>query len=402
MAVVLLLLMLLGHAVLWVALVNRIHGLVVRRALCKRLARLAMLSAVLLPLAFWLGLAAGDVAVLAGKPWLRVSWPGAAYVAVCWLAGIFAILAWLRRHILFRSSAVPRWRRSTLHDMTHPLAGAAATAADWPHLLARLPGNQAFMLDVAEVGLEMARLPPTLDGLRILQLSDLHFSAATGKAFFQEVVRLGNDFAPDLVLITGDFVEHDEFIDWIPHTLGRLTSRYGAYFVLGNHDVVVDTARLCRTLIDSGLVHLGGRWIHTHVRGEPVILVGNELPWFPQSANPESNPQRPAQGGPLVIALSHTPDQLSWARSAGVDLLVAGHTHGGQVCLPWIGPILVPSRWGVKYASGTFWAPPTVMHVSRGIAGKVPLRMYCPPELSRLVLQSAPGKPLTNHSRAVF
>ena len=383
MAVVLLLLALLGHAVLWIALVNRIDGLVARRALCKRLTRLAKLCAVLIPLAVGFGLTEGDVAILAGKPWLRVSWAGATYVTLCWLAGIFAIFTWLGRRVLFRSPPVPGWQRSALHEIARPTVGGTAPR----HLLAHTPGNQAFELDVTERGLEIARLPQALDGLRISHLSDLHLSAATGKAFFQEVVRLSNDFKPDLVAVTGDFVERDEYIDWIPDTLGRLTSRYGVYFVLGNHDVVADTARLRRTLIDCGLIHLGGRSIQTQVRGEPVTLMGNELPWFPQLADQVRPPLYPAQARPLVIALSHTPDQLPWARSCEVDLLLAGHTHGGQICLPWIGPILVPSRWGVKYASGTFSAPPTVMHVSRGISGKVPLRIYCRPELGRLVLR---------------
>ena len=66
--------------------------------------------------------------------------------------------------------------------------------------------------------------------------------------------------------------------------------------------------------------------------------------------------------------------------------MLAGHTHGGQIRFPFIGPIVAPSWWGVRHACGTFHAPPTVMHVSRGISAKTPLRMNCPPELGCLVL----------------
>ena len=68
--------------------------------------------------------------------------------------------------------------------------------------------------------------------------------------------------------------------------------------------------------------------------------------------------------------------------------MLAGHTHGGQVRLPWIGAIVAPSRHGVRYASGTFFEPPTVMHVSRGLSAEKPLRWNCAPELTKLTLRS--------------
>ena len=69
-----------------------------------------------------------------------------------------------------------------------------------------------------------------------------------------------------------------------------------------------------------------------------------------------------------------------------VDLMLAGHLHGGQIRLPWIGPILSPSRQGVRYASGVFQSPPTTLHVSRGLSGELPIRLNCPPEVTELVL----------------
>jgi predicted MPP superfamily phosphohydrolase len=387
MALLLLALALVGHGMLWVALINRMHTIPISGATLDRLTYLAMLCAGLIPLALWCGLAGGPIAVLAGSPWLRVSWVGAGYVGLCWLAGAAAIVGWLRRQVLRRPPAVLRWQRSRLHDASRPVE-VGRSSVEWEHhFLTRLPGNQALVLDVAERGLEVARLPLPLDGLRIAHLSDLHLGAGVGIAYFQEVVRLSNEFGPDLTVITGDLVDNDEHIAWIPGTLGRLAARYGIYFVLGNHDRWIDTERLCRTLAQSGLVHLGGRWLQLSVRGEPIVLAGNELPWFGPAADLRDAPPRARDGRPLRIALSHSPDQLAWAQAGDVDLLLAGHTHGGQIRLPWIGPILAPSRGGVKYASGTFHAPPTVMHVSRGIAGTIPLRMNCPPELGLLLLQ---------------
>jgi uncharacterized protein len=85
--------------------------------------------------------------------------------------------------------------------------------------------------------------------------------------------------------------------------------------------------------------------------------------------------------------LAHTPDRLRWAREHEIDLVIAGHTHGGQIRAPLLGPIVAPSHHGVRYASGTFFESPTLMHVSRGVSGLTPLRWNCSPEITRLVLK---------------
>jgi len=376
MVLALLLLALVGHAAIWVALANRIDGMVIRRVLCKVLTRLAMLCAAAIPVVFAVG-------VTGAAP--RLHGAGMAYLAACWLMGTLTIATWLFRRLFRPGRAVPRSQCSTYCDLRSTVAAVGAG-----QLLTRFPGNGAFELEVNELELALPRLPSALDGLRIAQLSDLHFSASVGKAYFQAVVQRCNQLSPDLVVLTGDLTEGDEQVAWIPDTLGRLTSRYGVFFVLGNHDILIDTARLCRVLSDAGLRHLDDRCVQLDVRGVPVILAGCELPWFRRAADAQTLPPRRASDDPFVIALTHTPDQLPWARAQGVDLLLAGHTHGGQICPPLIGPIIVPSRWGVKYAAGAFHTPPTLMYVSRGISGKYPLRFNCRPELACLVLRAIP------------
>ena len=86
----------------------------------------------------------------------------------------------------------------------------------------------------------------------------------------------------------------------------------------------------------------------------------------------------------------HTPDRIGWARRHRLDLLLCGHTHGGQARFPGIGPVVAPSLYGSKFASGVFWAPPTLMHVSRGLAGTHTIRLRCPPEVTLLTLLSPP------------
>jgi predicted MPP superfamily phosphohydrolase len=89
------------------------------------------------------------------------------------------------------------------------------------------------------------------------------------------------------------------------------------------------------------------------------------------------------------LCLSHTPDHITWARRHEVDLMLSGHVHGGQVRLPLIGPVVVPSLYGRRFDSGTFHLPPTVLHVSRGLSSEQPLRYNCRPEVTKLVLRRA-------------
>jgi predicted MPP superfamily phosphohydrolase len=88
------------------------------------------------------------------------------------------------------------------------------------------------------------------------------------------------------------------------------------------------------------------------------------------------------------LLLSHSPDQLAWARRHDVTLMLAGHTHGGQGRLPLAGPVLSPSYHGSRYASGDFYKAPTTMHVTRGLGGVHLMRINCRPELSLITLRT--------------
>jgi predicted MPP superfamily phosphohydrolase len=325
------------------------------------------------------------------------------YLAVCWAAAGLGLGVWTARRLAGRPKIIRSCRAQRLAlDMAEPpdAAGdgpnfraakmglspsrAAAGRSGLWRRAARLPGNQVLDLELTQCEIEIARLAPELDGLTIVQLSDFHFTGRVDLGYFRAVVRHANDLRPDLVAITGDIVDVPGCLDWIGDTLGRLSARYGVYYVLGNHDLRCDVAQLRAAMQAAGLTDVGGRWIEAAVRGVPVVLAGNELPWIAPAA---TLPPR-AAAGPLRIALSHSPDQLAWARANAVDLMLAGHTHGGQIRLPLLGPLLTPSRYGVCYAAGLFHRPPTILHVSRGLSGEYPLRINCPPELAQLVLRA--------------
>ena len=256
-------------------------------------------------------------------------------------------------------------------------------------LLGGIPFNQSTKIWVEHKSLALPNLPIAFDGFKICQLSDLHFTGKLGQPYFAELVELANQQSPDLVCVTGDIVDTDECIDWIETILAKLEAKHGMYYVLGNHDRRIrDLDRLRRQLSDAGFVFAPPKW-RTHQIGCATLFVaGNEIPWF-KGAESLSAFERKTENE-FSLLLSHSPDQFDFACDRNVDLMLAGHTHGGQICFPLIGPIIAPSRYGIKFAAQPlFRKAHTTMHVTRGIAGDDIIRINCAPELAVLTLKRA-------------
>jgi predicted MPP superfamily phosphohydrolase len=317
---------------------------------------------------------------------------GVFYFVPC--IALFALVAalWVSRRITYRPPAAILSTHRERVDICSAL-GCVPLSGRFASFCRRLPCNQIFSLRIEQHEMQFARLPAALDGISIVHLSDLHFTGRITKEYFQEVVRRVNDLNPDLVAVTGDLVDHAPYINWLPDTLGRLRATAGVFCVFGNHDPRTgDLDRLRRTLADSGLKYLGGRWQTVDLREESLLLAGNELPWIGPAADMRACVAAAVgreRDRPFRILLSHSPDQFAWAQRWDFDLMLAGHTHGGQFCLPLVGPVLSPSWHGVLYAGGTFAAGPTLMHVSRGTCSELPLRWNCPPEISKIILRCA-------------
>ena len=201
------------------------------------------------------------------------------------------------------------------------------------------------------------RLSPALDGLSICHWSDLHLSGRIDRDYFHEVVRLTNLVGADLIALTGDVcdarVVHrlDERNRWPPSRPGWASSSSSAITTCGRSDV----ARLARRA-GRGRLCRPGRTARDDRTTAKSRLAGNERPWFRTSRR---HRRSASAANRCKILLSHTPDQLAWAREHGFDLMLAGHTHGGQIRFPLVGPVLCPSWHGVKYAAGFFHEPPT-------------------------------------------
>jgi predicted MPP superfamily phosphohydrolase len=373
--------------VLWVALINRSHALGIHRRWVNLITVLCVAAIMFVPL----GVAAALLVQLGGQTFAArfVSAAAWGYILLC--VGV-CIGSTIQRLYWARHSE--RYSALVANHTTHvrlPGDSESLTARGWPTWLSRLPGNQVLKIRTQEKELAIPRLQGALDGLRIAHLSDLHMSGRIARAFFEHVVEEVNAAEVDLVAVTGDIVEGDKLLDWIPATMGRLRARYGVYYVLGNHDRRATEAQLKRALAEAGLIHVGGTWRQIMVSATPVVLAGNELPWYTPAADLSNCPKEGAAGRASRILLAHSPDQFRWAQANDVDLMLAGHLHGGQVRFPLLGAITSPSAHGVRYTAGVFRAGNTVMHVSRGVGSLTPLRLGCPPEIAVLKLRVGPA-----------
>lgn len=375
---------LLGHATFWVAWISRFHCRMAPKWLFRIHDVAWIILVVGLPL-FYL-----RAIVTAWKETARIellkicwSWPACLYVAFCCAAVVvIAVGRMVRAARLEKRNPRVKYELKMIH-LANKL-GADRLADHKTRLCAMLPGNQIFYLAVEKKVLEVDSL---LDQITIAHLSDLHITGQLSQDFYEAVVDQTLALNADIVAITGDILDKTKYLPWLVETLGRLRATHGVYFVLGNHDQRTHRQEKIRQSLTSvGMIDLGGRAITIDGKGQPLLLAGNELPWFSPAADMEEYP--PGENRQeLRILLSHSPDQIDWARSHQFDVMLAGHCHGGQFRLPLLGPILSPSRYGTRFASGVFYLEPTLLHVSRGIAGTRPFRFNCSPELSLLDLR---------------
>ncbi|QDU91222.1 putative metallophosphoesterase [Pirellulimonas nuda] len=363
-----------GHATLCGAFINRLHGWGWRRHAVDALTFAAFLYFLAFPA--WLAYAWLDGS-------LRAQASGAGPLALYGWACIAVAVVALATRLAWRldpQRSVPAGRTTETLDLRAQL-GPGVVRAGVPRTLASLPGNGLLQVAVEKNTLPCPRLPEPLDGLKIAMLSDLHMSGRLGVEYFRAVVDRVNAWSPDLVALCGDLVERPQCMPWIDSTIARLEATHGVYGILGNHDEKVDVAELRQRLATAGVRDVSSQTQTLMIDGAGLLIAGNEAPWFAGPGDvPAIDPET------FRLALLHTPDQWPWAIAEQFDLALAGHTHGGQVCLPWMGAIACPSRHGTRYASGLFRRGPTTLYVGRGTGSLAPLRYFCPPEVTLLTL----------------
>lgn len=263
----------------------------------------------------------------------------------------------------------------------------------FPKVAARPPVRGPWLEIGGPHGFEWARyelpvpgLPPQFEGLRIAHLSDLHIRKKWRGQLDDLIHRIRGE-APDLILITGDFVESKRnHAPALPHVLrfvGQLKAPLGCFGTLGNHDRYT----LEQELDDSGVALIEGRRHVIEWDEAELELIG-----LPGVEREDLTPQvldrfPPRQFGMPRIVLSHFPDHLKKAAVLRPDLFLAGHTHGGQICLPGGYPILRHDSLPRRLCRGVHRVADTWLVVSRGLGSTdLPLRLFCPPQVIELTL----------------
>lgn len=388
-----------GHLAMWVGTFSRLHALGLRPVALRSLELLVFLVLLGVPAIVLLRLALAPPFPFRLVDAMPGGVAGLGYVGLCAACGAVTATRWCWRRWKGSPRELLRCERRVaraVESLARLPCGDAAT-----RLLARCPGNQILELEINVKTLLMPRLPACLDGLTIVHLSDLHFTGSLTRDFFAWVIDQANALDGDLLALTGDIVDARPCLDWVAPVLGRARWGLGALCVFGNHDPRAgDLAGLAAAVERAGWQYLGGRWRELRVRGRSIVVAGNELPWLGPAAD-MATWSEPADGRrPLRILLSHTPDQIQWARAQDFDLMLAGHTHGGQIQLPVFGPLIAQSLYGVRYACGVFFESPTLLHVSRGISGVQNLRINCRPELTKLVLRCGAPRAVEDPDRA--
>ncbi len=253
-------------------------------------------------------------------------------------------------------------------------------------------------LEVTQRTFYLDRLPSSFDGFRIVQISDLHLEEYTEDFFLRHVIGHVNSLSADMVLVTGDYISRGPLGHQIAYAaaarcaqlLGTLSCplRYG---VLGNHDIAVGTTLITDHLEDNGLPILGNKSVRIERNGEYFWLAGvNSVSGgYPNLV--EAIPNR--ADAPLIL-MAHEPDYfdsvITHARGRYVNLVLSGHTHGGQVRLPGMRPLMLPPL-GRIYTEGHYRCQNIELYVNRGIGTVgVPFRLNCTPEITVLTLRPLP------------
>jgi uncharacterized protein len=235
-------------------------------------------------------------------------------------------------------------------------------------------------IEVTRTTLDVSGLPDALSGLRIGFLTDLHRSSTVSHELIDRAVRLALLEVPDLIVLGGDYVTNGDrrFVEPAAEALAPLTAPLGVIGILGNHD---DDRDMPAALAAKGFTVLRDARTRISVRGESLDIVG--IRYWTKRVGDITKAARGTT--PNTILLAHTPARLTEAVALGIPLVLSGHTHGGQIVLPAVGPVGA-RRFPV--IAGSKRQDNTSIFVSRGIGTVyIPVRINCPPEVAILTLR---------------
>lgn len=297
------------------------------------------------------------------------------------------------------SSAVTRSSRRQFLEHTATAAVAAPFVAGAYGLL-----YGRLNLETAHRAIQLARLPQAFHGFRIAQLSDFHIGPFMSEDELRKYVRIANSLKPDLIVLTGDYLTFDPSPKQaVVNALSGLRAPYGVFGCLGNHDAWARSEDALTELFgEAGISILRQEHVPIRSAGERLNLIGIDFANSRHMSAGEGHMSSQRLEGmealierdAVNILLSHNPETFDRAADLGIDLSLAGHTHGGQLALEFISPEIAPSRIVTPYVAGWFQRPGGQLYVNRGIGTiAAPMRVGAPPELTVFELVRAGGVP---------
>ncbi len=379
-----------GHTEWWIIAVNRSHALPIQATKLRKFRTLHDVAVVGYPLILFSLTGLGPDSLLRGAGFADQSSVVRWMLTMTWLGCVPLILGLMRWQFVRRKQFHEADDRRVVHVLAEAESRSddpeAASRVRGPRVsvLHRVPKSEIFRLEVNRKTVRPVRLQTTSasegrEPLRVAHVSDLHFIGCPGEDFYRRMVDEVIASKPNVIVFSGDLIDRVELLPTAIEILQPLTRTAPAFFVLGNHDWRYDFEMIRRQMTDSGWNCVTGVSSIVRVAGRTVLIAGSERPWM--GNNP---PDATHAGADLKILVSHSPDQISFAKKCGFDLMLSGHTHGGQVVLPIVGPVYSPSLYGVSFVSGLFELGNLTLHVTRGIGAKDPLRLNCTPEVTCL------------------
>jgi predicted MPP superfamily phosphohydrolase len=262
---------------------------------------------------------------------------------------------------------------------------------------------EPWRVAVNHIPIRIPELPAAWNGLTIAHLTDLHRSRYVSGQYLQDCVARANALNPDLIVFTGDYLtegrtrrgllvygDHHDAATYVKDSarcIGQARARHGVFASLGNHDHWFDADTVTREIEAAGVPVLRNRPAFVKINGETLPIVGLGDLW---TEGVNFSQGFAGVNHPYAIVLMHNPDSFEHWPQPGHHLILAGHTHGGQVNIPFYGPPVVPSRYGMKYAQGLHQRGTAQMYVNRGLGLVFPVvRFNCRPEIAVLHLQRA-------------
>ncbi len=298
------------------------------------------------------------------------------------------VISFIKYKIFKRRIPEDTTRRKFLRDAGWTVAGIPFFASAWGVF------RTAYDFKVHNVEVKLENLPNSLDGVRIVQISDLHAGSYYSDSPFRKVRYIIETLNPDIVVLTGDFVNNNHAeIDKISHEISKIKAKYGVYGCLGNHDHFM-SPESHSTLVDK-LKKTGMRLLinenHTVTIGDANLhIAGIDNTGFGQEYGNYEMAMQNLPDYETIILLAHDP--TNWDKSIfgqlPVDLTLSGHTHGGQVGIELFGKMMTPVKMVYKQWAGLYHKKGQYLYVNRGV-GMVgpPIRLGINPEITLLTLK---------------